>query len=966
MKKQSRSNKYSFFIRILLPTIITIGLFITTFFLVFIPHFENAMMDRKREMTKELTNSAWSLLNKWHEAELEGTVTKDKAQELAKSQIESLRYGEELKDYFWITDFHPNMIMHPYRLDLNNKDLSDFKDSHGKTLFVEMMKTARENGDGFVDYMWQWKDDSTRIVPKLSYVKQFKPWEWVIGTGIYIEDVRLEIASIERKIIDVSIGITFLITLLLTYIAFQNIKTEKLRLQAEADLHESREKFRSMVEASSEGLIMILEGNQLYFNKTMCEMLGYTEEEINSLNLKDIFLNPPKLSIYDFQNAKLQIDNNQEGEQVETVLVKKDKSVLNALLITSPISFLNNNGVVFSLRDISTSKEIKEDLFKHKENYQTIIDQTSIGFFRINIDKKWKFVEMNNALQNLLNIKSEVITTGLSFLDFFETYHDGEKLLEEIMTAGSVHNRIVKLVTSDNKKLMMSLSAVVIKNEKDKTLLLEGMLQNFSDQKRSEEERNNLIYDLQNTVSIINRPIDSFIKPIPLCNLNLPVSDAIAIMAQENSEALLINTDEGKEIGIVTLSDLKNRLLAKETDIQSSLYNFMSSPLISINISSSIYEALFILTEKNVHHLLVRNSEAKIVGVINSGDLQKAFHITYLFFIQKIQNSNSFAEIKSAHAQAMLMVKSLIEDNRSADEITRMTTIIADAVVKRIIQLVIMEIGQPPCSFAFITLGSEGREEQTLSTDQDNAIIFEDCSAEEIEFAQSYFLKLGGKVSKALDTVGYKFCKGDVMAKNPKWCQPLSIWKSYFTEWITKSEPQDLLDLKIFFDFRFTYGKSELVDELNEHLNHITSLTSSFFVYMAESILHSQVPEGAQKLKSAFDVKLLMLPIVDMVRLYSLKNQISATNTAKRINILHDKNIFSQSKYKNLLQIYNFLMQVRFKHQADQISAHIPPDNIIDPQNLSEVESMIIKKSVTMIEDFQNKIRLDFKGTLTV
>ena len=168
-------------------------------------------------------------------------------------------------------------------------------------------------------------------------------------------------------------------------------------------------------------------------------------------------------------------------------------------------------------------------------------------------------------------------------------------------------------------------------------------------------------------------------------------------------------------------------------------------------------------------------------------------------------------------------------------------------------------------AFAFITLGSEGREEQTLSTDQDNAIIIEDCNPELFEAAQSYFLKLGRKVRpKHLDTIGYKFCKGNVMAKNPKWCQPLSIWKNYFTDWITKSEPQDLLELKIFFDFRFTYGKSELVDQLNEHLNHITSLTSSFFVYMAESILHTQIPEGAQKLKSTFDIKLLMLPIVDI------------------------------------------------------------------------------------------------------
>ncbi|MDP2363590.1 MAG: putative nucleotidyltransferase substrate binding domain-containing protein, partial [Ignavibacteria bacterium] len=149
-------------------------------------------------------------------------------------------------------------------------------------------------------------------------------------------------------------------------------------------------------------------------------------------------------------------------------------------------------------------------------------------------------------------------------------------------------------------------------------------------------------------------------------------------------------------------------------------------------------------------------------------------------------------------------------------------------------------------------------------------------------------------------------------------------------------------------------------------LNHITSLTGSFFVYMAESILHTQIPEGAQKLKTTFDIKLLMLPIVDLARLYSLKNQISTTNTVKRINIIHEKNIFSQSKHINLLQIYNFLMQIRFKHQASQISEHISPDNIIDAHKLSDVELTIIKKAVSIIEDFQDKIKLDFKGTLAI
>ena len=963
MERISNQKKHSFFIRILLPTILTIGLFITSLFLVFIPQFENAVMDRKREMIRELTNSAWSILEKGYKTELHGQVTRAEAQEIAKTQIESLRYGEELKDYFWITDFYPNMIMHPYRIDLNNKDLTNVKDSHGKTLFIEMVKTAKANGGGFVDYMWQWKDDSTRIVPKLSYVKMFEPWQWVIGTGIYIEDVRKEIAALEKQILNISIGITALISLLLSFITYQNFKTEKHRLRAEADLHESREKFRSIVEASTEGLIMILEDKQIYFNKTICEMLGYSEEEVNFVNLEKIFVNPPKLSIFNFRSVQLQTDFSPQSEQVETVLKKKDDSIISVLLIASPISFLKNKGVVFSLKDISTTKKITDELHKHEEKYQALANKLSIGMFRAVADKKGRLVELNNAMMSLLGINQGTNVSELLLIDFFENLSDGEKVFNDIHQFGLVENKIVSFNKLNGQKIIVSISAIISEDEENKILFFDGMLEDFSVQTRTEEEKNDLINELQHSVSMLNRPIDKFIKTVPVCNLNCPISEVIEIMARENSESILLTIDSGKEVGIVTLTDLKNRILTKETNLKLPAYNFMSSPLISVPHSSSLYDALSKLEERNVRHLLVRNDESSIVGIINSGDLQKAFHITYLFFLRNIQNAESVNKIKSAHIQAMYMVKGLIKENRSAAEITRMTTIIADTVMKRLIELAILEFGEPPVPFAFIALGSEGREEQTLSTDQDNALLFEETETQKVESLQPYFQKLAEKVSGDLNDIGYEFCKGNVMAKNPCWCQPLSVWKNYFTEWITKSEPQDLLELKIFFDFRHIYGNEDLVNQLQKHVSYVTSCSSLFFVYMAESTLQVHIPEGAQKLKTVFDIKLLMLPIVDLARLYSLKNQIKTTNTIKRMELLYQNNIISKTRYLNLLQIYNFLMRLRFTHQACQLSEHVTPDNFIDPHTLSDIDSAIIKRATALIEEWQNKARMDFKGT---
>jgi len=164
------------------------------------------------------------VLDKFDKEVADSILTITEAQNEAIRRIENIRYGQDRKDYFWITDMHPNMIMHPYRRDLNNTDLSNYHDPTGKKLFVEFVKAVEKNGEDYVDYMWQWKDDSTRIVPKLSFVKEFKNWGWVVGTGIYIEDVNEEISSLTNNLFYVSLGILLILGFSLFFPGNQTFK----------------------------------------------------------------------------------------------------------------------------------------------------------------------------------------------------------------------------------------------------------------------------------------------------------------------------------------------------------------------------------------------------------------------------------------------------------------------------------------------------------------------------------------------------------------------------------------------------------------------------------------------------------------------------------------------------------------------------------------------------------------------
>lgn len=281
MKVRSLTTTWRpFILRIALPSLFTITLCLLAIFTFILPAFEANMMAGKRLMIKELTNSAWSIINKFHHQEKQTVLSPENAKNQALNALNSLRYGDEEKDYFWVTDLGPRMLMHPFREDLNGKDLSDYTDPAGKPLFVESVQIARASGDGYLSYIWEDKNNPEMMVPKLSYVKYFEPWGWVIGTGIYLEDVEEEIQVLTGQLLGGSLFVTVLIALLLAYVTRESLKIETERRRQKERLQESREKYRQLVEASTEGLVMILDNDIVYANKLFQDLTGYSDPDL--------------------------------------------------------------------------------------------------------------------------------------------------------------------------------------------------------------------------------------------------------------------------------------------------------------------------------------------------------------------------------------------------------------------------------------------------------------------------------------------------------------------------------------------------------------------------------------------------------------------------------------------------------------------------------------------------------------
>jgi CBS domain-containing protein len=359
-------------------------------------------------------------------------------------------------------------------------------------------------------------------------------------------------------------------------------------------------------------------------------------------------------------------------------------------------------------------------------------------------------------------------------------------------------------------------------------------------------------------------------------------------------------------------------------------------------------------------------------GGTNQTDLLTIWKCSPSVLLREINSARSPDEIIRLNAIQPYIIATFIESGAKPQSINSLTTLINDAIRKKFIECAIEQLGTPPAAFAFMVFGSEGREEQTLHTDQDNAIVYEDISPERENSVREYFLALGKVVCTWLNDAGYVFCKGNNMAMNPELCQPTSVWTKYFGTWVFSATGEDLLRTKIFFDFRCAFGDESLVNGLKGHLNRVVSENFRFLQILARDILNMEPPIGrfgkfiverSGGNRGGLDIKKAMVPIVDFARIYALKHEINTANTIKRLNALRELKILTDLSHKEMVQAYSFLMQMRLNVQADAVSSGSKqPDNIVFPKKLTSIEQHLLKEIFTQTKNYQTRLSYDFTG----
>ena len=468
--KPHHFRRRSYVLRIFLPTLIAIALFLAAIWGIILPSFEQTLLERKRELIRELTNSAWSILASYERDEQNGLLTREQAQAQAMARIEALRYGPENLDYFWIQDMQPRMIMHPYRSDLNGQELTSFTDPRGVRIFVEFADLVRRAGEGTIDYVWQWKDDPARLEPKESYIKGFTPWGWIIGTGLYTDDVNQEIARIEQSLINTSLVISGAVVLLLLFVLQQSLRIERERQEVVDSLHESTERYHSLVEATTEGTLLIVDQACRYANPIFLEITGYTARQLEFLTLSDLL--PRQADNQEIWKRLEQVDREARavGEACEGLLKHADGSLRECVLAVTPIVFAGQRGLILLARDVARQSTLLTGAAVG-EGVLHAAQTVPVGIFRARAARRATLIEMNPAARAFFNQSQPALA------DLFSDPAEFEALLHTLQSGSEVRNHLIHLETNQASTRFVSLSARLSQAESGQASTIDGILE---------------------------------------------------------------------------------------------------------------------------------------------------------------------------------------------------------------------------------------------------------------------------------------------------------------------------------------------------------------------------------------------------------------------------------------------------------------------------------------------------------
>jgi CBS domain-containing protein len=469
----------------------------------------------------------------------------------------------------------------------------------------------------------------------------------------------------------------------------------------------------------------------------------------------------------------------------------------------------------------------------------------------------------------------------------------------------------------------------------------------------------------------LDRPIGELLKrPAVSCAAGTSLRAALEAMQRERVGSILVTAADGRPVGIFTLRDLRDRVALSGYGVDEPIDCVMTANPITLPLSSMAFDAALTMTRHGFHHVVVTENE-RAVGIVSESDLFALQRVGLTALSAGIRSADSLAKLVAVSSEVRLLVRTLLAQGVPAEQLTRIISTLNDLLTLRVIELEARAAGVGHNEFCWLALGSEGRHEQTLATDQDNGVLFPDPPDAQPQAVRDRLLPFARRVNEALAGCGFPLCKGEIMGGNPRWCLSLSEWKRQFSTWMSEPNGEALLNSTIFFDFRALHGATALADELRQWLSDTTKSRDLFRRFMAENALRNEPPLGLVRdfavsdhegRPGTLDLKVNGAALfVDAARVLSLAVGDGHTSTVERLRAVAHVRGLSPGEMEAWVDAFHFIQSVRMTHQQAQLEAGTSADNYLKPDELNALDRRILKEAFRQARKLQERLRLDYR-----
>ena len=468
----------------------------------------------------------------------------------------------------------------------------------------------------------------------------------------------------------------------------------------------------------------------------------------------------------------------------------------------------------------------------------------------------------------------------------------------------------------------------------------------------------------------MNAQLTVFVRPSVIrIAPSTPIAVAMETMVKSKVGSVIIADADGKPAGIFTQSDALRRVVIPGHAVTAPVAEVMTVPPATISSHATAYDAMLAMAMHRIRHLVIVDADGKLAGVVSERDLFAMQRIGLRNVRKVIEGAANMDELARAASDVRRLCLNMLAQGVNAEKLTQFISGLNDSLTRRVIELCLDHHDFDGLHWSWLAFGSEGRDEQTFSTDQDNGIIFACPGGSDCDALRQRFLAFAKDVNEGLARCGFPLCKGNIMASNPSWCLSQEEWRDCFSKWIRSGDPEALLNATIFFDFRPLFGDDALARELRQWLLSQTADSKMFLRFMAENAVKATPPLGMIRdftfdnnadFPHTLDLKAFgTRPFVDAARIIALAHNIPHSSTVERLRSASAQQLLGGDDINAVIEGFFIIQQLRLRNQR----AGTAPggENRIDPDKLNELDRQMLKEAFKQAKRLQSRLQLEYR-----